>query len=84
MNVFAEGILTSCRLSNLYDIQAMKYIKDNRELASESDITGIPEEYINGLRLREQPVDINRGNADNHGNTLRDYVNNLIRLAKKK
>ena len=84
MNVFAEGILTSCRLSNLYDIKDMKYVKDNRELTSETEFEGLPEEYINGLRLREQPVDINRGNSDNHGNTLRDYVNNLIRIAKKK
>ena len=84
MNVFAEGILTSCRLSNLYEIKDMKYVKEDRELIDVEELNGIPEEYIKGLRLLEQPKDINRGNADNHGNTLKEYVMNLIRLAKKK
>ena len=84
MNVFAEGILTSCRLSNLYEIKDMKYVKENRELIDVEELNGIPEEYIKGLRLLEQPKDVNRGDADNHGNTLKEYVMNLIRLAKKK
>ena len=61
----------------------MKYVKDDRELTSEAEFVGIPEEYIKGLRLREQPTEVNRGIDDNHGNTLRDYVNNLIRFVKK-
>ena len=34
--------------------------------------------------LLEQPKDVNRGNSDNHGNTLREYVLNIIGKAKNK
>ncbi len=84
MNIFAEGILTSCRLSNLYEIKDMKYVKDNRELIDEEVFEGIPKEYVEGLRLREQPTDINRGIANTHGNTVKDYVKNMLLKAKKK
>ena len=30
MNLFANGILTSLRLNNLYEIKDMKFVKDNR------------------------------------------------------
>jgi hypothetical protein len=30
MNLFANGILTSCRYNNLYPIQNMKFVKDDR------------------------------------------------------
>ena len=40
----AEGILTSCRFSNLYDIKNMKYVKDDRELVGIEEYKDIPEE----------------------------------------
>ena len=78
MNAFAEGILTSCRLSNLYEIKDMKYVKDDRELVSIEEFGEIPEEFYKGLRLAEQPKEINRGNSDNHGDSYREYVMNCI------
>ena len=83
MNIFAEGILTSCRLSNLYEIKDMKYVKDNRELVSREEYPSIPDEYFYGLRLAEQPKEINRGNDDKHTDTLEEYVLNLIKNQKK-
>ena len=32
LNCFANGILTSCRLNNMYPIENMKFVKDNRKL----------------------------------------------------
>ncbi len=84
MNVFANGILTSCRLSNLYPIKDMKYVKEDREIIGIEKFGDIPEEYYYGLRLGEQPVDINRDNAQKFGNTLVEYVMNLIRNVKEK
>ena len=78
MNAFAEGILTSCRLSNLYEIKDMKYVKDDRELVSIEEFGEIPEEFYKGLRLAEQPKEINRGNYDKHGDSYREYVMNCI------
>ena len=77
MNAFAEGILTSCRFSNLYEIKDMKYVKDDRELASKEDYADIPEEYFYGLRLAEQPKEINRGNDDSHASSLKEHIMNV-------
>ena len=75
LNLFANGILTSCRLNNMYEIKDMKFVKDGRMLRDRSEFVGIDDKYIDGLRLLEQPdEDINRMNAVNHGETLRDYV----------
>ena len=30
INLFANGVLTSCRYNNLYPIQDMKFVKDDR------------------------------------------------------
>ena len=85
INVFAEGILTSCRLSNLYDIKDMKYVKDNkRELNSREEYKEIPDEYYYGLRIAEQPKEINRGNDDKNTRTLKEYVLNCIKTQKEK
>ena len=82
MNLFAEDILTSCRLSNLYEIKDMKYVKDNRELALREEYPNIPEEYFKGLRIAEQPREINRGNDVKFDDTLEGYVQRLINLKK--
>ena len=84
MNLFANGILTSCRFSNLYKIEDMKYIKDSRELVPKSDYSTVPDEYYYGLRLAEQPKEVNRGNDVKHSKDIAGYVQNLINIAKPK
>ena len=74
-NCFANGILTSCRLSNMYKIEDMKYIKDNRKLRPISDFEGVEEKYYDGLRLAEQPVNICRDQGDSRYIDYVDFVN---------
>jgi hypothetical protein len=59
LNIFAEGILTSRRLNNLYPIADMKFIKDERSITSIEEFKGVPVEYYEGLRLGEQPLATN-------------------------
>ena len=79
MNLFAGTVLTSCRLSNLYPIEKMKYQKDNRELHNASMFNELDDRWISGLRLLEQPLEINRDNAVVFENSLVDYVKRLER-----
>lgn len=84
INLFAGSILTSCRLSNLYPIKDMKYIKDDRRIIPYEEFNNIPIEYYNGLRLGEQPTDINRDGAVSFGDTsVEDYVKRLINMKKE-
>lgn len=55
-NAFADSILTSTGLNNLYPITNMKFVKSNRELRSREEFPEISDELFNGLRLAEQPV----------------------------
>lgn len=82
MNLFANGILTSLRLNNLYEIKDMKFVKDNRKLANKEEFKNISDKYFYGLRLAEQPKEINRGNDVIHTKTLNEYVERLIEIAK--
>ena len=66
MNLFAEGILTSTSLNNLYPIKNMTFIKEDREPVFDTSI--FEDKWIKGLRLNEQPNDVT------------DYVNNVIKL----
>ena len=54
MNLFANGILTSCRFSNAYPIDNMRWVKNHRPLRDRAEFTGIADRWINGLRLCEQ------------------------------
>jgi hypothetical protein len=56
LNIFAEGMLTSRRLNNIYPISDMKFIKEERTITPIEEFMGITEEYYNGLRLGEQPL----------------------------
>jgi len=58
INMFANGILTSCRLNNLYPISDMKFVKDNRELRTKDDYGIISNDTFNGIRLAEQNMSI--------------------------
>ena len=86
MNLFANDLLTSLRLNNLYEIKDMKFVKDNRELAKREDFKDITDDFYYGLRLAEQPKnkDINRLNAIKHANTLEEYVKRLYKMMKPK
>jgi len=57
MNLFGNGILTSIGYNNLYPIENMKFIKDNRNLIPIEEFKSIPNKYYHGLRLGEQ-IDI--------------------------
>lgn len=76
INLFTNDILTSCRFSNLYKIENLKYIKNNVINNDTNLFSNIDEKWINGLRLKEQPLDINRDNADYRGN-IGDYIKSL-------
>lgn len=54
INLFSNGILTSLRFNSTYDIENMKFVKDDRVLNKNEDYPNIPKEYFDGLRLAEQ------------------------------
>ena len=58
MNLYANGILTSLRFNNVYNITDMKFVKDSRILRSLSEFDGIDNRWVDGLRLREQQESI--------------------------
>jgi len=58
INLFANGLITSCRLNNIYPISEMKFIKDNRKLRTIEDYGNISEEVFDGLKLAEQNIPI--------------------------
>ena len=84
LNMFTNGILTSCRYNNIYPIRNMKFVKDNR-LEREprwkvyaDKFRAYPEltsSYLDGLRLYEQ-------NDISIEDTVA-YVNRLETLKKK-
>ena len=80
INVFANGILTSWKINNLYDIKSKKYIKDNNTPRVELDKEKIPEDYYKYLRLSEIPYNLYE-TMENTQNKIYDLVN---RLEKKK
>ena len=83
MNCFAGNVLTSCRFNNLYPIQDLKFVKDNRELVPYSEYAELPRKWYDGLRLAEQPREVNRGNDDCHANSIVEHVQNVyIKLAQ--
>jgi hypothetical protein len=74
INIFANNILTSCRLNNMYPIVDMKFQNQRSVLALKSSEkllidNGIPEYLITGLRLTEQKIENDK---------LLDFVNSVI------
>ena len=57
MNLFANGILTSCRYNNIYPIKDMKFVKDERGLIPQEEY-GVEERFYAGLRLAEQDIPV--------------------------
>ena len=81
MNIFANGILTSCVFSNIYDIENMKYVKDSTERLNDNDLDGISEEYVKGLRLNEVPSNF-RGSKEATIEYVHEYINKLDNTRK--
>ena len=78
INLFAEGILTSLRFNDIYQIKDMKFVKDNRELNKRENYPNIPDEYFYGLRLAEQKNTI----IDSGKTWWEERVNDLINKRK--
>ncbi|HIZ82812.1 MAG TPA: hypothetical protein H9668_00110 [Firmicutes bacterium] len=75
LNLFAESVLASCRLNNMYPIENMRFIKDNRPMIPITAYENVSRELYEGLRLGEQDAE----NLDE----LRAYVNRLHALMNK-
>jgi hypothetical protein len=59
MNLYANGMLASCRLNNLYPIQNMQYVKDDRAVVRKGAYDLIAQKYYDDLRLGERlPGDV--------------------------
>jgi hypothetical protein len=58
MNLFADGILTSCRYNNIYPIADMKFVKENRPIVLQSVYPARIGTYYDGLRLAEQQIPV--------------------------
>lgn len=56
MNCFANGLLTSTQYNNVYPIENMKFVKDNRKPIPIEDYEGIPTKFYDGMRLGEQDL----------------------------
>lgn len=63
LNLYAEGVLTSCRLNNLYPIKDMKFVKDDRQIRPYEAYYDVGIDFYKGLRLGEQQGDISMLNA---------------------
>lgn len=72
INLFADSILTSCRLNNMYTIENMKFNKVNgvNVYHTKEEFTQLSQEMFDGLRISEQslPTEI-----------LTWYVNRLLK-----
>lgn len=58
INCYANGILTSCRLNNIYPISDMKFVKDERVKRQLSDYVDVPEDWYIDNRYDEQTLPI--------------------------
>ncbi|MEG1609327.1 MAG: Hint domain-containing protein, partial [Clostridia bacterium] len=81
INCFTNTILTSCRLNNIYPIEDMKFIKDNRKIRLITEFPTVEERYYSGLRLGEQFEETSTtGNVENM--SLVKYVDRLKKYKK--
>lgn len=72
LNLFANGILTSCRLNNYrsFDASTMRFSSEPVIHYVREDFEGLPEGWIDGLHLLEQDIE---------KDALLRYVNRLVR-----
>lgn len=57
INCYANGVLTSSKLNNIYPIKDMVFIKDSRNIIPYNAYEDIPLEYYHGLRLYERKME---------------------------
>lgn len=57
MNLFANNILTSTTMNNIYPIENMKFVKENRESIPYEAFSETPIEFYKGLRLDENKLE---------------------------
>jgi len=60
INLFANGILTSCRYNNIYPIVDLKFVKPAAAAAhrAATEFTGLPTKYYEGMRHAEQTIPV--------------------------
>ena len=80
MNLFTNNILTSCRLNNIYPIEDMKFVKDNRKLKDFSQYKDIDKKWYEGLRLAEYDDNINKDGS--HRKDINDYIERMEKIQK--
>lgn len=73
LNLYADSVLTSCRLNNLYPIESMQFVKEEREVIPLDAYDGVGEVYYKGLRLRER--------KQKDVSMITEYIANLYKLA---
>ena len=83
INLYANGILTSRGSNNLYPIEEMKFIKEDRETFTREELKNIPDEYFYGLRLNERRIDY-QGTKEETKEDIERLVNQLIKDKKNK
>ena len=76
INVYANGILTSRGRNNLYKIENMKFVKEDRETFSREDFPNVSDEYYYGLRLGDTSKNY-RGSEEYTKLALTELVNRL-------
>ena len=69
-------------MKKIHQIENMKFVKDDRKLWARKKFANVPDKYFYGLRLAEQPKEINRENDAKHTKTLEEYVLRLNDLEK--
>lgn len=79
MNCYANNILTSTKLNNIYPIENMQFIKDNRIFIPKEKFSSIVQQYYNGMRLGEQQIlsiaELNKKIENQHNVKWGGYIN---------
>ncbi len=81
INVYANGILTSHGINNLYRIENMKFVKENNPVFDRSELSEIDDELYNGLRLNETSS-LYEGTKEQTKESLLNYIN-MLKMNRK-
>lgn len=57
INCYANGVLTSSKLNNIYPIEKMKFVMEDRPIIPIEKFGDIQEEFYHGLRLGENKIE---------------------------
>lgn len=77
INCFAGNVLASCRFNNLYPIKNLKFVKDNRVSVPYEEYAELDRKWYDGLRLSEQPREVNNGNDVHHAESVVEHIQNV-------